>query len=275
MPVAGYQDYWLVGSIFMFQRDPVATVAQPWRDLGTVQASSGNPSFENQVAELFDPRGGKNNRVARSVTQSSESYNVTLNNINGRSLALLFGAEDPEAYTQAVTPLVDISHPDQHEGELIALVDANGVRKYMITSIQSVKEGTVTLTVDVDWEIENLEQGLLRLIQGAPNISGTGDDRIVDLLVSYTPAEVTGNRLILPGTNANIEGSFELWLDREDYARRTVRRGRCTISAGDNTAFDVSEYSSIGLTISQLYDLTSDTPGGELISIKGDLPAKS
>lgn len=277
--IQGYQDVWRVGSMVLFQRDAIDGVGQPLVDLGTIQAASGQPNNDVQRVELFDPRTGINIKVDSGISQITETYNLILHNFALSNIALAFSCDPPETFTQTAGAVTDITHNDIHEGHLFGLLDSNGDRIYRIASIESITQGSATWAADEDYEIVDLELGLLRVLEGGSNQTGTGTpDRVFDVLVDYTKTAYSGKRLLHPQAGfGEVAGYFELVWSRENNVRRTVRRGTCKISSsGENNNFTVEEYATLGLTLEITADLTNATsPAGEIIDIKGDLPSKS
>lgn len=137
---SGFQDFWLAGSRFFFQRDPVASVVQPFIDFGVIQ--SANPTLNLTKIELKDPDGGVSKTVDEKVTEIDESYEITCNNFNPRNRAFLFLSGSPASFTQSATERA-VAHwciPSA----LLKLLDANGEPIYNIAAIAGVYSGTLT-----------------------------------------------------------------------------------------------------------------------------------
>jgi len=139
MAVVGFQDFWVTGSRFYFQREPVSSVVQPFVDLGVIQVAS--PTLEITKIELKDSDGGVKRVVDQKVTEINETYDITCSNLNGDNLSLLFLSAAPEAFSQSATQ-VESSPVYSHPGRLVKLLDANGIPIFGITSVEAVTKAT-------------------------------------------------------------------------------------------------------------------------------------
>jgi len=261
MPVQGPQDFWQVGARVLMMKQK--TTNEEVLDLGVIQSVT--PNFEIEKVTLDDPNGGVKTRVAETVTSQTESYSVQLSNFNLDNLALVFGASAVKTFTQAATPVVDVPHTAKL-GRLLKLVDASKVPVYSITSIEAVTDvpGTTTYVKDTDWEIVDLERGLIRIISGG----AIADDEV--LHIDYTPAALTGNRLLNPLTGSGTVNAFiMIMLGRGGNARQSVREFSAAISV-ESVDLQVDDFSSFVLTITVLSDSTDVvSPAGRLLHFKG------
>ncbi len=86
MAIVKAQDFWLTGSRLYFQRDPVAAVVQPYRDLGVIAPA--NPTLEIEKIVLKDSDGGVKTDITESVTEINETYEITCSNLSPNNLSL-------------------------------------------------------------------------------------------------------------------------------------------------------------------------------------------
>ncbi len=274
MAVVGAQDFWLTGSRLYFQRDPVSSVVQPHRDLGVIAPA--NPTLEIEKLELEDSDGGVKSVVTESVTKIDETYEITCSNLNPNNLALLFLANDAVEFTQSASAVTDVKH-FAHPGELVKLIDADydavtpGVPIFGITSIQAVTGagGSPTYTVDVDWEIVDLQRGLIRMITGGAFAAAA------DILVDYTPTAITGIRMVTPqGLLGTVEGNAVLVFGRGNNAQQSARYGRASLTPS-SANLQIDDYSNFVLSLKFLSDLTAATPAGNLLYWVGGVPTVS
>lgn len=143
MTVSGFQDFWVAGSRFIFQRDPVAGVEQPWVDLGIIQPA--NPSLDVSKVELKDSDGGVRVLADSTVTDLTESYSITCSNMNLENWALLLLGASPTSFTQTATEKPAVSHY-VHPGRLLKLKDSDaaGTLLYGLGCIAGVYKGSTT-----------------------------------------------------------------------------------------------------------------------------------
>lgn len=139
MSVVGFQDFWVAGSRFYYQRDAIAAVEQPWVDLGVIEPV--NPSIETSVLQLRDTDGGRASLVDEALQQIDESYEITCNNLNLENLSLLFTSNVPESFTQAIAADVEIQH-FATLGRLVKVKDADGSLLYNLSAVAGVIKGT-------------------------------------------------------------------------------------------------------------------------------------
>ena len=167
------------------------------------------------------------------------------------------------------------------------VVSTSGTGPTVITVQESPAEDEATITgslvyaasadtgtiydKDTDWEdvsTVGLQRGLVRILSGGTITVDT------DFYVHYTPAAITGNRLINPQSAGTIEGDFLLFYARDNHTNESVRKGRCSV-APNSTALNDEDFSNMVLTFTVLSDLTQANPAGEFIYHKGDLPTIS
>lgn len=268
MSVVGMQDYWVAGARFYFVRDDDTNGALI--DLGTVQSAA--PTIEASKLELKDGDGGVRRTVDEVVTEINESYEVTCNNFNPTNLALAFMSNEPAEFTQAATPLTDVSHTAVIGlGKYVKLKDASGNFLYNITSIVVKNSGgTVTYTEGKAYDWISKDRGIIEILE-AGDISD-GDT----ILITITPAAISGKRLIKPQTSGGaIKGTGLLIFGRNNNAQQTVREAAMSITPS-NTNIQSEDFSDFAITAKVLGDITDTvTPAGRMLQFKGDLPSMS
>lgn len=274
MGIIAAQDHWLTGSRLLFQRDPVASVPQPHRDLGVIEPA--NPGLEIEKIELNDSDGGVISIVTESVVKIDETYEITCSNLGPKNLSLLFLANDPESFVQSASAVTDVKHY-AHPGELVKLLDGDydaatpGGPIFGIASIQEVTGvgGSPTYVEDTDWETVDLERGVIRMISGGAFAAAAA------ILVDYTPRAITGDRMIVPqGLLGTVEGNAILIYGRGNNAQQSARYGRVSLTPV-SANFQIEDYSNFVLSLKFLSDLTAATPAGNLLYWVGALPAVS
>lgn len=268
MPVLGFQDLWLTGSRLYFKRDDIDGVDQPVIDLGIIDPV--NPQIQVNDVRLYDSDGGIRQLAARAVTQIDETYQAKCSNINSDILALMFMSTPVEAVTVAGTAVTGTTEHYAHEGKLLKIKDNSGNYVWGVASIEAVKDGATTHVLGTDYEIYNLERGIIRIIDGA-GIT-TGDMLTID----YTPRAITAEkRLFKPQTSVLVNGTAFLVYGRDNNTRQSVREARVSVTPA-GTAFDNQNYSSVELKLEVLNDLTSTSnPAGRFYNWLGTLPSLS
>jgi hypothetical protein len=273
MSISGFQEFWLTGSRFYFQREE--DTSESLLDLGVIEVVS--PTLEPESIELEDSDGGVRRIVDTAVTKISETYEIVCKNFNVDNLAMLFLADvnSPALFTQAITPLVDVEHiACVGNGKYVKLKDADGNWLYSINSITIERQDPTTttatpvpVTVDVDWEWTSKDRGIIKVIEGGSINDG---DR---LLISITPNAISGRRLIYPQTGAILKGKAMLVWGRGNNASQTVREATVSI-APSAASFSVEDYSSFTLQASVLSDIIETVaPAGRLLQFKGTQPS--
>lgn len=271
MGVSGFQDFWVAGSRVYFKKDDIATVDQPFVDLGVLTESAA-PSIEVTKAELQDVDGGRKQTVAEKTTEVTEEYLITTGNFNIDNLANLLAADPPVDFTQSATPQTGVSQDKAHLGFLLKLRETGGEYVYNLTSIDLVKDSgdAITYVEDTDWETVSLTRGIIRIIEGG---SIAEND---NLLIDITPVALSGKRLAKPLSGAgSIDGTLFLVYGREGNAEQTVREASATLTPSGAT-ITADEFSTAQFTVKILSDLsTPSQPAGRLLHFLGTVPAKS
>lgn len=274
-----HQQFWLTGSRFFFQRDPIGGTRQPIIDFGTIDPVS--PEFEPETVSLVDSDGGIKQTVDERIIAQEETYDFTCYNINADMMALAFSADPPTDLTQAATAKTDIKHY-AHPGRLLKILDANydaagdPARQTLgITSIDDINTAAGGLGDDLvegtDYEVVSLERGLIRLLPGSTVFTAAGD-----LFITYTPRAISGSRLITPraGISTNIQGRGLVVWGRNNFAQQTARSARFSIIP-QTPNLQIDDYSSLVLRARVLSDLSLTEPAGRIEYWLGDQPDAS
>lgn len=142
MTIAGFQDFWVAGARFYFERDPVAGVAQPLLDLGICQQAS--PQVASEKIELFDPDGGKLKLADQRTTKITEAYDLTISNLNLDNLSFALLANPPKDFSQTQESFV--AQHFAHPGRLVKVHDADADKTplYRLFGVSGIVKGAVT-----------------------------------------------------------------------------------------------------------------------------------
>lgn len=219
-PLSGAQDLWVAGARVYFKRDPVNAVEQPIIDLGTVV--SANPTFDIETLDCIETDGGCKTLLSRVTSQVIESYDVELKNFSPDNQALLWFANNPEAFTQSATPF-DYEQ-FAHVGRLLKLLDGDsgsfiyGVDKVIgvaeseansgaPAAIESITTQVVKVTGDVTGYVSNgdsiilygldvpAEDGVFT-VNGAPTYNTGTDDTDITVTEAITDQGGAGGTMV-------------------------------------------------------------------------------
>ena len=128
--IVGFQDLWVAGSRFYFQRDDSGSTTYPLLDLGTVNTIS--PTIEPTVLQLKDGDGGRLNLIDEGFSDINENYDVVIKNLNQENLQFLFLADEPTELADATAVKKQKFHIGA--GKLMKLVDTSGDGVYSLTN---------------------------------------------------------------------------------------------------------------------------------------------
>ena len=275
-----HQQFWVSGSRFYFQRDPINGVIQPIIDFGVIDTA--NPEFDKNTIELDDGDGGVLQTVDEKVIKITESYPLTCYNFNPEMFAFLFSSDPPQELTQDVTPVTDVKHY-AHPERLMAIHKTDydlsdtpefPAKQLGITSIDSIHDtqggGGIAYVEGTDYEVVSLERGLIRWLSGG-QLAAPGE-----VFVDFTPREISGERLIIPttGYTTNPKGFGMLVWGRENFTQQTSRIARFSIIS-QTPAIAIEDYSSMELTAKVLADVGQAEPQGRIEYWLGELPDKA
>ena len=142
MAIQQFQEFAPIGSRFLFRRDPIASVEQPYRDLGVVDDI--NPSFDVPKIELFDPQGGLPVLVDTAIQRIGEKYSVTCKNVSITNLSLSFLSNEPASFTQSATEKT-VDHWLTPDG-LFGIIDNDTAKTRVsgLATIIAVYTGTIS-----------------------------------------------------------------------------------------------------------------------------------
>jgi len=270
MAVSGAQEFWVAGARVFIVRDAIGGVIQPLLDFGVI--TEVEPAVETEQATLRDPDGGILKKVDEVTISFEETYNLTVANFSPDNLNILFAGDGVQSFSQVATPLTSVVHANQTPGKLVKLVNAAGTWMYGITSVEAVKgpSGTPVYVEDTDWEIVDLERGVIRMIDGGAFAAQA------NLEIDFTPRAISGNRLVRPQAGAaSFNGRVALFIGRAEKAEQHVREMRCSITT-ESFAVPAEEHSSWVARFSVVEDATSVAePFGRMLHFVGSVPATS
>lgn len=263
MAIIGFQDVWVAGSRFYFERNSGGGLV----DLGTVSAAT--PSFETTTLELKDGDGGTMRTIDEVLTDISESYEVTVKNFNSENLALAFAANEPSAWTGS-TALSEVSHTAEvGAGKFVKLKTTAGLAVYNCSAVSTVKHntGSPTYVEDTDYKVTSLSRGIIEIMSGGSISDGD------TIKVTTTSNSVSGTRLVYPQSAGVIKGTGYIFWGRENNAEQTVREFTCSLQTSGAT-IGMDDYSEFTLTANVIGDVTETTEkAGKLIHFIGAAPA--
>ena len=271
----GAQKVGAAGSRFYFQRDPIASVVQPILDFGTIETA--NPAIDETTIELKDGDGGILRLVDETTIDIIETYDLTCFNIGPEMTALMFSSNPPVDIAQAAGAVTDIRH-FAHPGRLVKLLDADydaatpGAFIQGIASIQVVAGvgGTPIYVLDTDYQVVSLERGLIRMVAGGAFAAAAAIE------IDYTKRAIENElRRILPATAANnVKGNGVLIWSGANNTQQIGRIARFSVTTSAPN-FQIEDYSSLGLQLKVIHDLSAAEPAGKFDYWLGDLPAAS
>lgn len=260
------------GSILHLARiDPVTGLVGAARDVGTVTVL--NPNVSSTSIRLFDSRGGKRVLIAERNTEFNETYEVTCSNITPENLAYLFGAQSVGAYTQAATALTGVTHT-MFPNSVLHLHDNSGNYMYDIASIQTVKAGATTLTLngglgpDVYYDANTLKMGYIKLGSNvallAAGVSGT---------VDFTPNAISGNRFFNPQTAGVAKAEAWIYWTADGY-QTLYLRDKLTVNINPaSPELRDADFSNIKFNLSVVSNTaTPSSPAGRFLMPVGGVP---
>lgn len=212
----------IAGSRFYFKRDSVGSTHYPLHDLGVV--SEVTPNVDPTTAELRDPFQD-NAIVDQKSIQVDRSFEFTLRDFNADLLAyILFGVAADLSVTGADVNTVSQAAADVHHGHLLQIKDANGVPVTRLTSVDEIVLADDTATTEGDdWEVVDLDTGLIRIIDGGDIVTGNA------IKVSYTTTTFAGKRIavdqnpLVQGSGVFVvRGRANAWRSKYDQVRMNL-----------------------------------------------------
>ena len=294
--IVGFQDLWVAGSRFYFQRDTSGNTTYPLLDLGTVNTIS--PTIEPTVLQLKDGDGGRLNLIDEGFSDINENYDVVIKNLNQENLQFLFLADAPTELTDPAGVKIQKIHTGP--GKLMKLLDASGNGIYDLdtdsftgsnggflgtydsagatsqTSVLEQFDGTNSGTAD--YEVVSKERGLIRFYDGGTNsISGMyagleSGTTIGSIINGYTAGN---SRLLKPQSlSSPVRGKGYIVFSRSNNTQQSVREFSCTVLPS-SANFQVEDFSEFTLNVSVLSDIQADNIAGRYMYIKGDEPTST
>lgn len=270
------QQPFIGGGQYLFSRKRIDNTFEPLRDLGTL-SSPPAINFASEEAILRDSRSGTNVDVASRTTSASITYTLQLANFSPDNLAIAFGSDKVETFSQSAATIAatlddDISGGAPIEADSIVLLyNTSGARVYDIASITSVTTGAgpTVLVQGTDWEVDAglLKLGAIRLLPGANITSNT-------IVVTYVTKAISGLRALSPLKEIRVEGRGILLLSGEDYAKNVLHDVHDVVLSTSAIALNSSDFSSLTINARVLNDTGKVDPAGRML-ILGQLPRRT
>lgn len=276
--IVGTQDLWVVGSRFFFK--PENTNSDRLIDLGTINTV--NPAIEPTKVDLRDAGSGFSKIIDSTLTDVSESFEITTKNFSRDNLSLLFVSSDAKELVEEADNLVEMALTGAATaypaGTLIKVYNNSGTSKtgqpvYNVatnpttTSVTGFSSGNAASFVCV---VHDASRGILRVQTNVLTGSGT----IVLTLDTTNPEPSANNRRVLTpqtGSLSRLTGRGFIYYSRNNFEYQTVREFRTQITPS-NANFQVEDYSDFTLTAKALYEPTNTTaPFGRLVAFAGTI----
>lgn len=293
--IVGFQDLWVAGSRFYFQRDTAGATTYPLLDLGTVNTIS--PTIEPTVLQLKDGDGGRLNLIDEGFSDINENYDVVIKNLNQENLQFLFLADAPSALGNPtglkkqkihtgpgkLMKLLDNSNNGIYDLSTDTFTGANGGFLGTYTSAgggftSRLEQFDGTNSATADYEVVSKERGLVRFFDGGANsISGkfaglSNGINIGSIINSFTAGN---SRLLKPQSlSAPVRGKGYIVFSRSNNTQQSVREFSCTVLPS-SANFQVEDFSEFTLNVSVLSDIQADNIAGRYMYIKGDEPTST
>ena len=275
--IVGTQDLWVVGSRFFFK--PENTNSDRLIDLGTINTV--NPAIEPTKVDLRDAGSGFSKIIDSTLTDVSESFEITTKNFSRDNLSLLFVSSDAKELIEEADAAVEMALTGAATaypaGTLIKVYNNSGTSKtnqpvYNVSANPGTTSvaGFTGATSDFVCIVHDASRGILKVQSNA--LSGTGT--IVLTLVTTNPEPVANNRRILTpqtGSLSRLTGRGFIYYSRNNFEYQTVREFRTQITPS-NANFQVEDYSDFTLTAKALYEpLNTTAPFGRLVAFAGTI----
>lgn len=177
MSVVAHQDFWVVGSRLFFKRDAIGGTAQPWMDLGVIDAA--NPAFDLEKLQLEDADGGLKRVVDEAMAKIDETYEIVCRNISMENLSMLFLADRPESFTQSATEKSVVHAVTAGYLAHIHDNDSDSTELFKIRSILAITDGGSLTEVTTLGDITRATRNFQFIAADATSYFGVGDCFIV------------------------------------------------------------------------------------------------
>ena len=274
--IVGTQDLWVVGSRFYFK--PVSDTSDRIIDIGTINTV--NPAIEPTKVDLRDSGSGFSKIIDSTLTDVSESFEITTKNFSRDNLSYLFVSATPKEMVEEadasnemrLTGVTTATHP---VGTLVKFYNNTGTGNTgkPVYNLGGNPTNTVTHgSGSITFVVHDGARGILRV--SANTLSGSGDVTIALDASGTNPEPATNNRRILTpqtGSLSRLTGRGFIYYSRNNFEYQTVREFRCQITPS-NANFQVEDYSDFTLTAKALYEPANTTaPFGRLVSFAGSI----
>lgn len=176
----GNQNYFVGNGPVYLRRvgDNCGAPNEGWWSVG--DANELKISISQDFADHYESLTGVRARSARWLNQTAADFTMSVQNFNATNLAALLQGTASGAVVGG--SIVDESNTNVYEGQVFFVA-------YPGISAVSIDEGITPLVLNTDYElVDGGRDGGIRIITGAPNISGSGP---LTLDVSYTHVGVS------------------------------------------------------------------------------------
>ena len=260
--ILGSQDLWIVGSRFMFQPNWYATggttsLSHRLIDMGTIDTAS--PTINPTKIELRDGASGVRKIIDTTITEITESYEITTKNFSRDNLSVLFFSSAPTTVKdESANAECSVYLPNAAPaGTLIQLRNNSntgntGIPAFGVTSISyTATAGNSGFTV----------------VDSAMGIwkTNSATTSAASHTITYTPAtDVVNDRNSLSpqsGSVSRLQGTGYLYFSRNNYEYQDCREFKCQILPA-SASFSDTDYSSFKLTAKALYAGSETVYGG-------------
>lgn len=275
--IVGTQDLWVVGSRFFFK--PENTNSDRLIDLGTINTV--NPAIEPTKVDLRDAGSGFSKIIDSTLTDVSESFEITTKNFSRDNLSLLFVSSDAKELIEEADASVEMAltgaAADYPAGTLVKVYNNSGTNKtnQPVYNVQANPGATVSgfSSGSITFTVHDASRGILKV--ATTNLAGTGTITITLAASTGTnPEPVVNNRRILTpqtGSLSRLTGRGFIYYSRNNFEYQTVREFRTQITPS-NANFQVEDYSDFTLTAKALYEPSNTTaPFGRLVAFAGTI----
>ena len=263
--IVGLQDLWIVGSRAYFQRSNTTNLVP----LGIVDTV--NPSIEPTKLELREFEYGVGRLFDTTISEFSETYEITTHNFFRDNISNLFMSSDP----------VTRSNPSE-SGSNIAIfrLSYDSSRHAVGSQFIAIDNGGANPTNQVCYNVsavsssvgnmvvEDSARGIIKLSSVSGMVTGAAYNFTVSLL---TP--LANNRQVMrpqTATLSRVTGEMFLYYERNNGDTQSCRNFRCALTpSGAN--FQIEDYSDFSFNAKVLYDATATAKFGKFITYRGSV----
>lgn len=267
--VVGSQDLWVVGSRAYFQRDGAASLV----DIGTINTV--NPAVEPTKIDLREYESGLGRLFDTTLSEFTETYEVTTKNFFRDNIANLFLSTAPVARvnpTEGATANRAIFsftyNADRHlPGKLFVAVDNGGDSPtgqvcYNIDTIA----GSGALSGKV--AISDATRGIIAL----SSVAGLSNGTTYTITIALKAPIGNNRQVIRPQTTtlARVTGEMMVYFERNNGEYQSCRNFKCVLTPG-NANFQIDDYSEFNFTAKALYEPSKVAKFGKFITYRGTI----